>query len=205
MNPVQPWLRQPTETAKAYHAFCFYRDLGAERSLVKVRNRCGKTAAYDRQIERWSAAYNWVARADAYDRDLDARLNAEFEEQLLSRRRKLLQQEVAHADALLAKFDAVMERVQLHETQRKTTRKKDADGKEVEIVLVEVNIEGLRELTQWRRDLAEFARLTIGLPGRISQGQHTGKDGGPLKIEWVDPLGEDEDTGIGTDPFPATD
>lgn len=178
--------------------------MGAERALSKVREKLGRKSGYERQIQEWSSLHRWVERAAAYDRDLDARLNAEFEEQLLSRRRKLLQQEVAHADALLAKFDAVMERVQLHETQRKTSRKKDADGKEVEIVLVEVNIEGLRELTQWRRDLAEFARLTVGLPGRISQGQHTGKDGGPLKIEWVDPLSEDEDTGIGTDELAST-
>lgn len=199
------WQRQPNETAIAYKAFGVYRDMGAERSLSKVREKLGRKSGYERQLQEWSSQHSWVDRAAAYDRQLEERLTAEFEESLIARRRKLLEQEVADADALLQKFHEALERVQLHGTQRKTTRKKDADGKEVDIVLVEVNIQDLHDLTKWRRDLAAFARLTIGLPGSIAQGQHTGKDGGPLRVEWVTPLDEDDDIGIGEDELPPTD
>lgn len=200
MNAI--WQRQPDETTKAYKAFTLYRDMGAERSLSKVREKLGRKSGYERQLQEWSSQHKWVERAAAYDHDLEERLTAAFEEQLINRRRVLLEQEVQHADALLTKFTEVLERVQLHETHRKT-RKKGEDGKEVEIVLVEVNIADLHELTKWRRDLAAFARLTVGLPGSIAQGQHTGKDGGPLKIEWVDPLGDD-DVGVGEDELAST-
>lgn len=199
------WQRQPNETAIAYKAFGVYRDMGAERSLSKVREKLGRKSGYERQLQEWSSQHGWVERAAAYDRQLEERMAAEFEESLIARRRKLLEQEVKDADALLQKFQEALERVQLHGTQRKTSRKKDADGKEVDIVLVEVNIQDLHDLTKWRRDLAAFARLTVNLPGSIAQGQHTGKDGGPLKVEWVTPLDEDDDIGIGADELPPTD
>lgn len=81
MSDRQPWEKQPGETAKAYQAFCVYRDLGAGRSLSiayertgkgrsKTGERSGKTEA-PRLWERWSSKYQWVERSQAYDRHIE--------------------------------------------------------------------------------------------------------------------------------------
>jgi len=183
-NPMsEVWQRQRNETAIAYKAFGVYRDMGAERSLSKVREKLGRKSGYERQLQEWSSQHSWVERAAAYDRQLEERLTAEFEESLIARRRKLLELEVKHVDALLSKFDEALDLVKAHGFQRKTSKRKDAEGKEIEIVLVEINVDDLRTMTQWRRDLASLSRLTVGLPEKITQGQHTGKDGGAIVIE----------------------
>lgn len=67
------WERQPTDTAKSWAAFVVYRDLPAgTRSLEEVRQKLGNSSGYTRQLEKWSAAHNWVARVAAYDAHLDA-------------------------------------------------------------------------------------------------------------------------------------
>jgi hypothetical protein len=52
----------------AFQAFAIYRDLGPERSLKQVWQKEGKSRAV---IERWSAAHNWVERAEAWDTECD--------------------------------------------------------------------------------------------------------------------------------------
>jgi len=177
--------------------------MGADRSLSKVRIKLGKKTGYDRQLEEWSSQWSWVDRAAAYDAHLEEKSLADFEASLISRRRLILEKEIEHADKLLEKYDEVLQRVEIHQRQ-KTVRKKDGE-QEVEVIFVEVNIDGFHELTKWRRDLAEFARLPVGLPGRITGQQHTGKDGGPVEIQWTDPLEDDDDIGIGADQLPDAD
>jgi hypothetical protein len=62
------WERQPGEGTRAHAAFAAYRDMGATRSLAKVAKTLGKSRAL---VERWSSAWDWVARAGAYDDFLD--------------------------------------------------------------------------------------------------------------------------------------
>lgn len=70
-----PWEKDPEETANNYAAFILYRDLGHRRTL-----RAAAIAHYDiappdydpmggkiRTIEKWSARFRWVARAEEYD------------------------------------------------------------------------------------------------------------------------------------------
>ena len=59
--------RQEKETQKAWEAFKVYRDLGHERTHLKVAELVGKTPGYCRTLERWSSKNDWVARAQAYD------------------------------------------------------------------------------------------------------------------------------------------
>jgi len=72
------WERLPGESAKAYEAFCIYRDLPPhERSLKAVAEklggkRSGKSRAL-RPLERWSSRYRWVERAQAWDEEVDRR------------------------------------------------------------------------------------------------------------------------------------
>ena len=67
-EPEHPWLRHPDETAKAYAAFRCYRDLGAQRSLVKVGQKWGDHRTL---IERWSHKHAWVIRARLWDEHQD--------------------------------------------------------------------------------------------------------------------------------------
>jgi len=75
MNDIiehKPWQRRQDESAKAFHAFIFYRDmLSKERSLEKVLDKCKGKPSYYRHLARWSSRYEWVNRATAHDDYLD--------------------------------------------------------------------------------------------------------------------------------------
>ena len=64
----EPWECQDGETAKAYAAFCAYRDLGPERSLSKTGAVLGKNPG---GLEEWSSKNEWVKRAAAWDAEQD--------------------------------------------------------------------------------------------------------------------------------------
>jgi len=77
------WERLPGESAKAYEAFCVYRDLGpSERSLEKARKMLPKPRSR-KWIGEWSAKYNWVERAKAYDDYIEKRKREEKEKAIL--------------------------------------------------------------------------------------------------------------------------
>ena len=61
---VRPWERQHGETAKAYEAFCVFRDLGEGRTIQTVTEKLRKS--YD-LLRRWAKRWDWQSRADAWD------------------------------------------------------------------------------------------------------------------------------------------
>lgn len=63
-----PWERQQYESQQSFEAFQIYRDLGEERSITKVAQKCNKNRSL---IARWSTQHNWVERAAAYDQYMD--------------------------------------------------------------------------------------------------------------------------------------
>jgi len=65
-TPVNPWDRQPGETARAWEAFTTYRDDGPARSLRRTADRLGKSHSL---IEGWSVRWAWVSRCAAWDED----------------------------------------------------------------------------------------------------------------------------------------
>ena len=67
-EPEHRWLRHPEETAKAYTAFRYYRDLGEQRAGVRVQRKFSLSA---RLIARWSTVHAWVLRARAWDEHQD--------------------------------------------------------------------------------------------------------------------------------------
>lgn len=74
-----PWDRQELESAKAYAAFCAYRDQGVEfRSLRNLAVTLGKPFNL---MKRWSGEWNWVARCRAYDTYLELRSRKDREKQ----------------------------------------------------------------------------------------------------------------------------
>jgi hypothetical protein len=58
--------RLPDESTKAYAAYLCYREFGASRSLEKVHQKLLKST---RLLAGWSAKYDWVKRAAAYDQE----------------------------------------------------------------------------------------------------------------------------------------
>jgi hypothetical protein len=65
------WLQLPGESAKAYAAFCLYRDLGPKRSLVKAyRLQTGhEQATISGLWNTWRRKHRWADRAEAFDRE----------------------------------------------------------------------------------------------------------------------------------------
>jgi hypothetical protein len=76
-DPWDPW---PGESAKAYAAFCLYRDLGLHRSLDEASRRyhhrpgsAADTGPGRRRsrasgtIRRWAERWQWTVRAQAWD------------------------------------------------------------------------------------------------------------------------------------------
>ncbi len=80
-----PWEKKEDETSKSYHAFCLYRDMGPERTHDRVRQRLERPKGYLGYIQKWSAKYDWVKRAEAYDEHLERMQMAHMAE--LRRRR----------------------------------------------------------------------------------------------------------------------
>ena len=67
-EPEHPWLRHPDETAKAYAAFRYYRDLGEARSIRQVTQ---KLTVSETLAKRWSTLHAWVIRVRAWDEHQD--------------------------------------------------------------------------------------------------------------------------------------
>lgn len=63
--------RQEKESAKAYAASRLYCEQGPERSLARVAREWAKPLSL---INRWSSRWRWVARARAFDEELDKKL-----------------------------------------------------------------------------------------------------------------------------------
>lgn len=63
-DPVEPWEQLENEGSIAFEAFCVYRDIGTERSLIEVQKVLHKSVTL---FGRWSTKYKWVRRSKAYD------------------------------------------------------------------------------------------------------------------------------------------
>jgi hypothetical protein len=98
MSTPAPWDQRPGETARAFGAWVKYRDLGPRRTLREAAEAFyGRTsAALERQLDKWSSAFGWVARARAWDEHLDAEARRSQEDA----RRKMAERHAAEAVAL---------------------------------------------------------------------------------------------------------
>lgn len=68
---VDPWLRRPAETTKAYGAFRTYLELGPGRDLKSVMRVYDASPA---SVRKWSKENQWDLRAAAYDAEQDLAL-----------------------------------------------------------------------------------------------------------------------------------
>jgi hypothetical protein len=83
MTPA-PWEHLPGESAKAYAAFCLYRDLGPHRSLDETSRQYHAQPASDEDrqprrpkrrasglVRRWAERWDWSGRALAWDHEVE--------------------------------------------------------------------------------------------------------------------------------------
>ncbi len=102
-----PWARLPDESGKAYDAFCLYLCDGYWRSMRKVAVALGKGVSYEKQLEKWSAKFNWFERMQAFDT-----YNDEFRmRQYLAEQQATFERHIEHARLLEDKvFDELISR-----------------------------------------------------------------------------------------------
>lgn len=58
-----PWDKRKGESNRAYEAFCMYRDMGVERSVVVIRDIYPTS-------QNWSGKFDWRKRAELWDEHL---------------------------------------------------------------------------------------------------------------------------------------
>jgi hypothetical protein len=93
---------QPKESSKAFSAFKIYRDLGAERSLVKACESYYGSSANLAQIKVWSSRHDWVTRARAYDDWLTMHAQAAIEEFQQTKAAEFAERQMALREKLLS-------------------------------------------------------------------------------------------------------
>ena len=154
-----PWEQQPGESARAFGAFCVYRDLGPRRSLRASAAAFYEqtSAARERQVDKWSRAFRWVERAGAWDRHLDAQARQAQEET----RREMTERHVKEARALQGK---ALERL-------RALRPEEL---------------GPADLLRYIVEAAKLERLAVGEPDGVQRQELTGRGGGPLRFTLED-------------------
>jgi hypothetical protein len=158
LSPL-PWEKQPKESARAFGAFCVYRDLGPRRTLsAAAATFYRRTAAtLKRQLELWSSAFRWVERTSAWDRHLDAEARRAQE----TARQEMVERHAREARALQAK---ALERLRA-------------------ILPEELSA---ADVLRYFVEAAKLERLALGEPETVQRQELTGKGGGPLHFSLED-------------------
>lgn len=168
-DELEPWEMQPGESPLGYQVFCQYRDLGPNRGMRRIARktaRDGDTAVVQAgvasmaRIQLWSVRWDWVARAQAYDRHL-----AEIRRQAIEDEHV----EMAHRQARAA-----------IEVQNLAMAR----------LLGGADVEGLKpadlkpvDVIRWLEVGQKIERLARGEPDTIQR--HEGPDGGPVRVAAV--------------------
>lgn len=77
-SAVDPWERQPGETAKRHQRFLVFRDLGLTRTLAKASDELALSYSHVRAL---AAQYRWQDRVSAWDTHQQRQYTAEMEEE----------------------------------------------------------------------------------------------------------------------------
>lgn len=165
----QLWQRQAGESDKAFEAFTYYRDLGPQRSLDKLRLVLPKNRAL---LGRWSAKWAWVDRCTAYDDSLDDKqliLKDNKVDELATdwsiRQTEHRAKEWELSQALLAKAEQML---QWPIAQVENITDVYPDGKTKAITIIKPSKWGFRDASALIQQADVLARLASGLPGEVT-------------------------------------
>lgn len=197
----EPWERRQGESAKAYEAFCMYRDLGANRSHVKVAAALRKSSTL---IGRWGGEHKWSERVGAWDRFLaeeQRKAHVEAVKKMEERHARLgegmqtlaarkLQRMLERTDpnkSSKQEADAALDSIEMHDMRALI---KDGTGLErvargePETITEERQVQTWADaVVQRRRERAEKEQAERKAqeqaePGAVSEGAHDDADGG---------------------------
>ena len=156
-NNLNPWEKQEGENSKPYAAFCAYRDMGVNRSLVKIipltypkayeTGDATKIKAKRDQLAMWSSKHNWVKRVEAYDVYLETTERLENEKAIKDMAKR-------HAQASLLTMSKAVDRIKL-------------------IGEKEDNELTPKEALEYLRISAELERKSRGAPDQIIESKET--------------------------------
>ncbi|MEN9216010.1 MAG: hypothetical protein Q6K90_01655 [Gloeomargarita sp. HHBFW_bins_162] len=159
MNPTlcEPvWERQPREPQRAYHLFCRYRDMGAQRRLETLTQEYGLE-----QLHKWLSRWQWVERAAAWDQHLAMLWQQHYHQQQQhqqelwrQRQEQWRETEWDYVRALQRKVDAILS---LPVTRQRTIR----DGK---TVIIEPMNWSLGDVSQLVQLISDLGRKVLGQP-----------------------------------------
>ena len=108
MSKTKPWDRRKDETTKAYEAFSIYRDMGRERSIVKVSEVLNKSGSL---ISRWSGQHAWVSRAAEWDDEQDRIERERAQKEQAKAIRDMRKRHADIATAMLIKAAKALQRI----------------------------------------------------------------------------------------------
>lgn len=150
------WEQLPGESAKAFAAFCAYRDLGVQRSIsTAYRQASGSSASAPGTWTSWSTEFEWVSRAEAYDRHLEQIRLAARDERIKRLEERRLDYEIANQDRLEArvrKIEAVLDKADTHPITDVTSEKEVDDLSLATKTFSKTKVKGI--------SLSGYARLT---------------------------------------------
>lgn len=89
-EPAEFWERLPGETVGQYDKFCAYRDMkipGDPSSRRSIRALSGTIGSPKRYLDKLSSSLQWVARAEAYDIEMERKARAQNEAAILKMRK----------------------------------------------------------------------------------------------------------------------
>ena len=157
------WDRLPTETDKAFDAFAAYYILPARERSIQAAYRAssprkdsiGRRASG--QWSQWAVAYDWVARAAAYDTHLAEQDRLLWEE----RRRRMREREWARGDALHDLVEqALPSASQFIHSQRQLIPGRDG-APDREVITLSFDVTGLSRVSL---DASKLQRLATDEP-----------------------------------------
>lgn len=151
---LQPWERLENEGTEAFEAFAIYRDMGSDRSLVKVGRALGKSKTL---MDRWSSKHGWGMRCRAWDVELDRMAREDRITEVLEMRRR--QAQLGRAMQGLAATG-----------MKNLTNKTDSEGKVLEPKLTPAEVSSLA------RHGALIERVAMGEPGEILENRASDPD-----------------------------
>jgi hypothetical protein len=155
---MKDWERQKGESAKAYEAAKIYFEMGVNRSIEAVGKQLDKSWRF---IGRWSARYNWVIRADSYDREQDriqseerTKAAAKEADKWAKRRSEQREREWAQAEMLIERAMQMLK----YPLSRQEVKAKDKDGNPT-ITIVEPAKWTFKDAAVYLDSAAKLARL----------------------------------------------
>lgn len=168
------WVQLDDESARAYEAFCVYRDLGAQRSLNGAYQRqSGATSAAPGTWTAWSGDHAWVARAEAYDKHREAERLAVRDERYRELERRRIDFEFENQDRLERRvrlIEKILDKADIHPVTD-VTSEKDSKVEDISLATVTttftktkvkgISLSGYARLSQQANDTAKQAVLGI--------------------------------------------